>query len=589
MTEDISHLLAQAAAARAARRFADSDQLYREILARQERHHESWHGLALNGLARDRYDIAVAMADKAIAADDGIAAYHATRGTAFERMGRLESAAASYRRALALTPDDASLQAALGLIYGHQGKLPEAIAAFTRSLEHAPENTQVRYNLGFACEQSGRFDDAIAHYEQVLVQEPNSADAWMSLGKVLFAVNRLEESLTASDRAIGLRPGFTDAWNNRGTALFQLNRPAEALESYDRAVVLSPANVLGLVNRGNALVRLGRAPDALAHFTRAQQLNPDFAEAHWAESLVRLRMNDLPRGWEKYEWRWRVKPEMARAFPSPRWLGAEDLAGKSILLHGEQGFGDCIHFCRYVPMVAARGARVVLEVPRELTRLMASLKGVAEIRSQGEALPATDFHCPLASLPFAFQTGPDTIPATVPYLQAPSHVAAAWRERLADLPRPRIGLNWVAGARHWGELHRSIAPGILAPLLGCGATLVSLQQNYRREDSAWLGAQLEGHAAVHDFGAEITDFADTAAIAGEMDLVISVDTAVAHLAGALALPVWILLSYIGDWRWRDGRSDTPWYPTAKLYRQKDINDWAEVIARVVGDLKREFP
>ncbi len=585
MSEDIPRLLEQAAAARADGKRADSDQLYRRILAEDERHHESWHGLALNGLARDRYDVAVAMADKAIAIRDDVAAYHATRGAAFEKLGRLETAAASYRRALAITPDDAKLHAALGLVYAYQGKVPEAINALTQAAALDPNNPQTCYNLGFACEKAGRHDEAIAHYEQTLKLEPHSADAWMSLGKMLFAVNRLEESLTATDRALALKPGFTDAWNNRGTALFQLDRPAEALASYDRAVALSPANALALINRGNALVRLGRCPEALAHFQRAQALAPDFPEAHWAESLCRLRMNDLPKGWEKYETRWLVKPEMARAFTSPRWLGAEDLAGKSILLHGEQGFGDCIHFCRYVPMVAGRGAKVVLEVPRELTRLMASLQGVAEIRTQGEALPETDFHCPLGSLPLAFRTGPETIPASVPYLRPPMHVAAAWRERLAGLPRPRIGLNWIAGARHWGELHRSMPAETLAPLLDCGATLVSLQQHYRREDSAWLAA----NPAVHDFGGEITDFADTAAIAAEMDLVISVDTAVAHLAGALALPVWILLSYIGDWRWREDCGDTPWYPTARLYRQEKIADWAGVIARVAAELKRGLP
>lgn len=574
-------LFEDAEAHRAAGRTREAEALYRRIIESDPRHHPSWHALGMIGLSRDRYDLAVAMADKAIAIDDRIPVYHRLRAAAFDRMDRPQLAAASYRRALALDPGDAALHATLGLVLGRQGKLAEAVEAFTQSLALQPENPQVQYNLGFACENLGRYDEAMAHYQRTLTLEPNSAEAWMSLGKVLFALNRLDESLAATDRALALKPGHVDALNNRGTALFQLHRPAEALACYDRAVALSPAHALGHVNRGNALVRLGRIPEALSQYARAQALNPDLAEAHWSESLARLRMNDMPKGWEKYEWRWRVRPETARGLPSPLWLGDEDIAGKTILIHGEQGFGDCIHFCRYVPMVAARGAKVVLEVPAELTRLMASLEGATELRTQGDPLPATDFHCPLASLPLAFRTAPDTVPAAVPYLAAPPHVAAAWREKLAHLPRPRIGLNWVAGARHWGELHRSLPPEALAPLLGCGATLVSLQQNYRREDTAWLA----GHPAVHDFGAEIADFADTAAIAGEMDLVISVDTAVAHLAGALALPVWILLSYIGDWRWLTERADSPWYPTAKLYRQSEINDWAGVVARVADDLK----
>lgn len=583
--EPLSSLFEEAEAHRTSRRNSEAEAAYRRVLEQDARHHPSWHALGLIGLERDRYDIAVAMADKAIAVDSTVAAYHKLRGTAFERMGRWESAAASYRRALALDPGDAALHAALGLVCGRQGKLAEAVEAFTQSLALAPDNVQVQYNLGFACENLKHYDQAIAHYQRTLVLEPNSADAWMSLGKTLFAVNRLEESLAASDRALALRPGFADAWNNRGTALFQLHRPLEALNCYDRALALSPASVLGHVNRANALVRLGRAAEALPLFARAQALDPGFAEAHWSESLCRLRMGEMPKGWEKYEWRWRVRPETARDFPGPLWLGAEDISGKTILIHGEQGFGDCIQFCRYVPMVAARGAKVILEVPGELTRLMASLEGVAHIHARGEALPDTDFHCPLASLPLAFRTGPETIPARVPYLAAPGHVKAAWRERLAGLPRPRVGLNWLAGARHWGELHRSLAPEALAPLLGRGASLVSLQQNYRREDMAWLAA----NPSVLDLGAEIADFADTAAIAGEMDLVISVDTAVAHMAGALALPVWILLSYIGDWRWLTERSDTRWYPTARLYRQHAINDWTGVIARVADDLKQGLP
>lgn len=585
MSEDIPQLLEQAAAARADRKFADSEQLYRRILAQDERHPDSWHGLALIGLARDRYDIAIAMADKAIAIRDDIAAYHATRGAAFDRMDRPELAAASYRKALALNAGDVELQVALGLLHGRHGKLREAVAAFQRALELQPDNPQIHYNLGFANERLGQLDTAITHYERTIALEPNSADAWMSLGKVLFAVNRLEESLTASDRALALRPAFADAWNNRGTALYQLHRPKEALEAYNRAVDLAPANALGWVNRGNTLVRLNRCTEALAQFARGQYLDPGFAEGHWSEALCRLRMGDMPKGWEKYEARWHVRPETARSFAQPLWLGAEDLAGRSILVHGEQGYGDSIQFCRYVPLLAKRGAKVILEVPGVLVRLLASLEGVASIHAQGAALPEADFHCPLASLPLAFATAPQNIPAAVPYLAPPQHVAEAWRARVADLPRPLIGLCWVAGMRHVGELHRSIPAAALDPLLACGGTLVSLQTTFRTEDQAWLIA----HPEVRDFTPEFTDFADTAALARQLDLVISVDTAVAHLAGALGLPLWILLSYIGDWRWQQDRDDSPWYPSARLYRQTDINDWTDAIARVADDLRRGLP
>ena len=477
----------------------------------------------------------------------------------------------------------AAFYASHGVALGRRGQLNEAAASFQRALELVPNDAAVTYNLGFAFEGLGQFADALVQYDRAVALNPAFVGGWISRGKMLFALNRLEESLESMDRALALDPNNADAHSNRGAALIDLHRPVEALESYGRALALSPSHVSAAVNRGQALQRLGRLDEALADFTRAQALSPSFARAHFAEGACRLQMNDLPKGWEKYEYRWQMRPETMRHFPTPLWLGAENLSGKRVLIYGEQGFGDCIQFSRFVPLVAALGAHVVLEVPRALVRLMASLAGVAELHAEGDALPATDFHCPLASLPLAFKTSAANIPAATPYLGPPDNVAAKWRTRLAGVPRPRVGINWIAGSRYQGDLHRSMPPETLSPLLNCGAALVSLQDRYRPEDDAWLAA----NSAVHDFSAEIEDFADTAAIAREMDLVISVDTAVAHLAGALGLPLWILLSYIGDWRWLTKRDDTPWYPTAKLYRQTDINDWTGVITRIVHDLAQK--
>ena len=473
----------------------------------------------------------------------------------------------------------AAFYANQGIALGRSGRLNEAAASFQRALELVPNDAAVTYNLGFAYEGLGQFAEALVQYDRAVALNAASAGGWVGRGKMLFALNRIEESLESIDRALALNATNADAHNNRGAALMDLHRLAEALESCNRALALAPSHVSALVNRGHALQRLGRLDEALQDFTRAQTLSPSFAQAHFAEGACRLQMNDLPKGWEKYEYRWHVRPETVRHFSSRLWLGADDLSGKRILLHGEQGFGDCIQFSRFIPLVAARGVHVVLEVPRPLVRLMASLRGVAELYAEGDALPATDFHCPLASLPLAFKTNASTIPTSMPYLAAPDDVAAKWRTRLADVPRPRIGISWIAGSRHQGDLHRSMPVDALSPLLQSGATLISLQDRYRPEDSAWLA----DHPAVRDFSAEIEDFADTAAIAREMDLVISVDTAVAHLTGALGVPLWILLSYIGDWRWLTVRDDTPWYPTAKLYRQSDINDWAGVMARVAKD------
>lgn len=577
MADDIAQLFAQAAAARD---LNEAERLYRRIVEQDPRHHQSLYGLARIALAHGRPDVALAMIDRAIAVDAGVGVYHGLRAHVLEHTGQLHDAVTSYQRALALDATQPAFHASLGLTLGRLGQLNEAVPALQRALEMTPNDAGVAYNLGFAYEKLGQFAEALVHYDRVVALQPAAAGAWISRCKMLFALNRIEESLDAANRAVALDCKNADAHNNRGTALLELHRLSDALNSYDRALAIAPAHVLAVTNRGYTLQRLGRLDEALAHFTRAQGLNPAFAPAHFAEGTCRLQMNDLPRGWEKYEVRWQVRPETVRHFPSPLWSGAEDLAGRRILIHGEQGFGDCLQFSRYVPKVAALGAHVILEVPRQLIRLMKSLTGVAELHAEGDALPASDFHCPLASLPLAFKTSAETIPAAVPYLAVSEDVAAKWRERLDHVPRPCIGINWIAGGRYQSDLHRSIPAHVLSPLLQCGATLVSLQDRYRPEDSAWLAA----NPTVRDFSAEIEDFADTAAIAREMDMVISVDTAVAHLAGAFGLPLWILLSYIGDWRWLTERTDTPWYPTAKLYRQTDINDWTGVIAHVSRDL-----
>ena len=577
---DLAELIADADRHFEARRLGDAERVCRQILSRDERHDPSWHRLALIALEYGRTDIAANTIAKAIALREDVGRYHATRAAVFESLGRLETAAASYQRAVAFDPDDAETHALLGTTLGRLGKLDEAGLSFARALELKPSDAGTQYNVGFVLEKQGRYDQALAAYEQALKLNPASAEILNSLSMVLFALSRMEDALAAAERAVTIKPGYADAWNNRGTALLQLHRPVEALACYERTLSLSPSHTAGLMNRGNTLVRLKRRDQALPDYARAQALQPDLGDAHWGEALCRLYGGDFAMGWQKYEWRWQIRPYTVRTFASPLWLGAEDIAGKTILLYGEQGYGDALQFCRYVPLVAARGAKVVVEVPEVLKPLVSSIVGASAVYAQGDVLPDTDFHCPLLSLPLALGTTIDSIPAQVPYLAAPAEASARWRERLHDTPRPRIGLCWRAGERHQGEMHRSISPAALAPLLDCGVTIVSLQKDMRPEDQEWLAA----HPAILDFNTDLTDFADTAALAGELDLVITVDTSVAHLAGALGLRVWILLSYIGDWRWMHDRDDSPWYPTARLYRQTEINDWTGVIARVAADL-----
>jgi tetratricopeptide (TPR) repeat protein len=331
-------------------------------------------------------------------------------------------------------------------------------------------------------------------------------------------------------------------------------------------------------NRGNALQALKRLDEALASYDKALAFKPDYAEAHWNEALLRLLTGDFSRGWAKYEWRWRNESLAlsTRNFSQPLWLGAAAIDGKTILLHSEQGFGDTIQFCRYVPLLAARGARVILEVPRSLQELMTNLAGATQVISKGDSLPDFDVQCPFLSLPLAFATRLETIPSATPYLRAPVQALKNWQARLGPKARPRIGLAWSGRPTHKNDQNRSISLRSLLALLDIEATFVSLQKDVRTDDAAVLKERDD----ILDFGDALKDFSDTAALISHLDLVISVDTSVAHLAGALAKPVWVLLPFLPDWRWLLDRDDSPWYPTARLFRQDNTRAWDDVIVRV---------
>jgi hypothetical protein len=424
------------------------------------------------------------------------------------------------------------------------------------------------------------FAGALADYDRAVAIQPDFAEAHGNRGNALREMGRHSEALDACNRAIALKPDYNEAYNNRGNALIELNRPADALADYDRALEAAPDNVYAWVNRGNALRYLDRAEEAIESFDRAIALAPDLAEAHWTKGLLCLSVGDFARGWAGYDWRWRRDGELQpRAFTQPQWRG-ETLIGRRILLHAEQGFGDSIQFIRYLPMVAEKGGKIILEIPDGLVPLVENATNIDSIYRRGDALPHFDVHCPLMSLPLAFGTTVDSIPAAVPYLQAPAGRAKIWRDRLADLGRPRVGLVWSGKPSHKNDHNRSIALPQLKPLLSvAGAQFVSLQREYRGNDVAALG-----QLPIRRIDGLLADFGDTAAVIGELDLVIAVDTAVAHLAGAMAKPLWLLVPHIQDWRWLHGRNDSPWYPTARLFRQPQIGDWDGAIGPMAKEL-----
>jgi hypothetical protein len=328
------------------------------------------------------------------------------------------------------------------------------------------------------------------------------------------------------------------------------------------------------------LVELSRHREAIASFAQVTALAPDFAAAHWAEALNRLRLGDFEAGWRKYEWRQQTATVGLglRQFDLPPWIGNEDPAGLRILLHAEQGYGDTLQFCRYAPLLAERGARVILLVQRPLLSLLRGLARV-DVRADGDALPEFDRHCPLMSLPFAFRTRVDNVPAEVPYLRADPARASRWKDLLGPRSRPRVGLVWSGNVRHEKDRERSLPLRMLAPLFETGAEFVGLVRDIRERDRADLAL-----FALRPLGEQVSDFADTAALIDNLDLVITVDTSVAHLAGAMAKPTWILLDSRPDFRWMLDREDSPWYPTARLLRQRAPGDWTGVVERVAAEL-----
>jgi tetratricopeptide (TPR) repeat protein len=498
--------------------------------------------------------------------------------------GRLQEGVELLKRALAINARQPAIHSNLAYALNALQRFDEARASADRALALQPKFPDALNNRGNAQAALDLPLEALGSFDRAITLAPDFAQAWNNRACVLRDLGRPADALASCDHALALQPNYADAWSNRGNALSDLNEPQEAGRSYRRALELAPAFADAWNNLGLTQIDLNEHGHALESYARALAVNPDAAETHWNEALCLLQMGRLEDGWRKYEWRWsrnRIKASQ-RIFNEPLWLGDFSIDGKTILLHAEQGLGDTLQFCRYAALVQKRGAKVVLEVPQELMRLMGTLDGVDQLVEAGQPLPPFDCHCPLLSLPLAFSTDVVTIPALTPYLFADQDRALQWQKRIEASvdTRLKVGLVWAGGSRpHIAELRkndarRSITFEQLAPLLTVpNVRFFSLQVGPAAQ-------QLEDAPSsqnVEDYTAEFNDFADTAALVANLDLVISVDTSTAHLAGALNRPVWILNRFDTCWRWMLTRADTPWYPSATLFRQPALGDWDSVI------------
>ena len=464
---------------------------------------------------------------------------------------------------------------AQGLQLLQQGQFQAGADLLRQSLGQNPRQPEVAYNLGYALQQLGLMDQALEAYGQAIAHAPQDVDALMARGHVLVTLKRYTEAEVVFAKAVKLAPQNVDAWNNYGNVLLELGRDADAIAAYDQALAARPGFAQALFNKGKALGNLERYIDAAAAYEAALAINPHYEEAKWHLSWVYLVLGDFARGWPLFEARWTI-PALGnqRRYPQlPQWLGQVSITGKSLLLYAEQGLGDTLQFCRYVPMLQSLGAKVSLAVQAPLVPLLSAQWPDVSVAESFTDISGFNLATPMMSLPLALGTRLESIPAEVPYLRA------TIAEKMAS-DRPRVGLVWSGSTGHKNDKNRSIPVATLAPLFDLPVDWVCLQPDLRASDLRWLTE----HPAVALERPMLTDFAETARIIAGLDWVVTVDTAVAHLAGALGKPVWILLPTGADYRWLLDRNDSPWYPSARLFRQQARGDWAGIVT----ELKQEI-
>lgn len=590
---------------------------YQKVLKRTPNHFDALQLSGAIALQKREWGMAIRLLTKAIAIKGSDAFVHYNLGNALLESGLLDAAVRSYEIAIKFKPDYADAYFNKGISLKRLGLFECALGSFEAAIEHKKDYSEAHSNRGVTLHKLGRLDEAIGSYETSILLKPNYAEAHSNMGVSLRELGRLDEALFCAERAIGLKPEYAEAYSNRGVTLLELKRFDEALQSYDCAISLTPDFAEAHSNRGVCLQKLGRTKEALESYETAVNLKPDFdeaytnygnalvefkrlddaiarydqaielnannAEAHWNKGLAHLLKGDFEVGFQQYEWRWKSrnvsKGAGIRSFSSPLWLGEYTLENKTILLYGEQGLGDVIQFCRYASLVKKRGAKVLMQLPRSLISVGSHLGGVDLLIDEGQTPLDFDYHCPLLSLPLAFKTKLTSVPCQESYIRSCPEKRQIWTSRIGPRLMPRIGLTWSGRDTHINDKNRSLSLETLLENLPPNFEYISLQKDVREGDTKFLK-----QSNIKHYGELLTDFGETAALCDLMDVVITVDTSVAHLSGAIGRPTWILLPYIPDWRWLLNGEDSPWYKSVKLYRQREDRQFAPVLKEVSCDL-----
>jgi tetratricopeptide (TPR) repeat protein len=542
------------------------------------------------------WDAALASYDRAVALRPQFAQAYFKRAMVLKRLNRLDAALDSYARAIAIQPNYSDAHFNLGNLLYSLNRLDAALSSYDSAISHKPTHAGAYCNRGNVLCELGQRESAIASYDRALAINPGDAVASYSRGVALKELNRLGDSLASYNQAIAVNPGFAGAYCNRGVVLKDLNQWDAALADFDQAIALNENLAEAYCNKGNALAALGEVDAAIGNYNKAIALREDFPSAYFSRATTWLLAGDFERGWLAYECRWQRNSGVGvlerKDFQTAPWLGDKSIAGRTILLYGEQGLGDTLQFCRYATLVANLGARVILEVPQPLKTLMASVEGVSQVVAHDEVPGSFEHHCPLMSLPLAFKTTLDNVPSPRRYIHSPIDRAQFWKKKIGlSESKLKVGLVWSGGSRPgqpeaWPALNRRNIPlATLARLRHPNIEFFSLQVGQpAASDVARLITDNWGGPTIIDYTNLLVDFSETAAFVDNLDLVITVDTSTAHLAGGLGKPVWILNRFDTCWRWLLQREDSPWYASVRLYRQKSPGDWNTVVQRIRSDL-----
>lgn len=532
-----------------------------------------------------------------------------------QKTGRLQEATIAFEKLKSLYPKFPPILNDLAILYLQQGKFNEGRQLLEKSLQLDPKQPMALYNLGKAYQNQGKFNEASTAYKQVTKIQPQFADAYFSRGICLHFLERFAEAimcfedvirfhpeavhaynakgislyhagnysdaLVALQKALALNQQSPEIYNNLGLAYHKLNQFDAALENYNLALTINPNYADAYSNRGLTYQALKNTTEALKDYDRCLQIEPNHPDVNWNKALIKIQLGEYQEGWALYEWRWQsFSKKWARHYEQPLWLGESSIKDKNILIYPEQGYGDFIQFCRYIPKLLELGAKVILETPAPLMALTASsFEGNIQLIESGKALPKFDVQCPIISLPLAFKTTLKNIPSTFPYLKTDPNKVQLWQEKLGKKTKPRLGLVWSGSTWHKNDHNRSIPFQTLLPLFDLPLEFHCLQKEIRKQDSVFFNKNdIQNHQQ------DLKDFSNTAALIDQMDVVISVDTAVAHLAGALGKKLLLLLPSNPDYRWMLDKKDSLWYPSAKLLRQSAIGDWSEVMEKLKTSL-----